>query len=31
MQLAVTRYAVNAGVPDALFQRAEAPLPPVAR
>jgi hypothetical protein len=31
MQLSITRYDVNAGVPDAMFRRPEAPLPPVSR
>ncbi len=31
MDLKVTRYALNAGVSDALFQRPEPPLPPSAR
>jgi hypothetical protein len=31
MQIKITRYELNSGVPDALFQRPEAPLPPSSR
>jgi hypothetical protein len=31
MQLKVTRYELNSGVPESLFQRPEAPLPPSSR
>jgi len=31
MQLSITRYEVNAGVPETMFRRPDAPLPPVSR
>jgi hypothetical protein len=31
MQLKITRYELNTGVPETLFQRPEAPLPPPSR